>query len=168
MASQIGVPVPMLRQLLYQMSLLHVIRYVPADHATVIYLRHDRLRPKNVNLEPQRHAMLKSAAVGRMEKMIEYVSQSDTCRSAYLLEYFGQKESADCGTCDVCRAKSAGKRTGLASEMKTFINDEMAGSYTLDDVLGRFAVPGRFSTDECITTLRRLIDQEEVPKVESL
>ena len=160
----------MLRQLLYQMSLLHVIRYVPADHATVIFLRHDRLRPKNVNLEPQRHAMLKTAAVGRMEKMIEYVSQTDTCRSAYLLKYFGQKESADCGTCDVCRAKassgaSANKQPDLAAEMKAFINDEMSGSYTLDDVLGRFAVPGRYSTDECITTLRRLIDQEEVPKV---
>ena len=163
MASQLCVPVPMLRQLLYQMSLLHVIRYVPADHATVIFLRHDRLRPKNVNLEPKRHAMLKSAAVGRMEKMIEYVSQSDTCRSAYLLEYFGQKESADCGTCDVCRAKASGKRSDLASEMKAFINDEMAGSYTLEDVLGRFAVPGRYSTDECIATLRRLIDQSDVP-----
>ena len=167
-ASQIGVPVPMLRQLLYQMSLLHVIRYVPADHATVIFLRHDRLRPKNVNLEPQRHAMLKTAAVGRMEKMIEYVSQADTCRSAYLLEYFGQKESADCGTCDVCRAKassgaSANKRPDLAAEMKAFINDEMAGSYTLEDILGRFTAPGRYSTDECITVLRRLIDQSQVP-----
>jgi ATP-dependent DNA helicase RecQ len=35
--------------------------------------------------------------------MIDYVTQEDTCRSAYLLEYFGQTDSADCGTCDVCR-----------------------------------------------------------------
>ena len=164
-ASQLGVPVPMLRQLLYQLSLQHVIRYVPSDHATVIFLRHDRLRPKNVNLEPQRYAMLKSAAVGRMEKMVEYVSQTDTCRSAYLLEYFGQKESAECGTCDVCRAKSAkpSAQSDLSSEMKTFINGEMSGKYTLEDVLCRFSAPGRYSTDECILALRHLIDRSDVP-----
>ena len=165
LSSHLGVPVPMLRQLLYQLSLQHVIRYVPADHATVIFLRHDRLRPKNVNLEPQRHAMLKTAAVGRMDKMIDYVSQTEVCRSAYLLEYFGQTESADCGTCDVCRAKSLRRpaQSDLSSEMKTFINDEMAGNYTLEDILSRFSAPGRYSTDECIMTLRRLIDQSEVP-----
>ena len=164
-ASQIGVQVPMLRQLLYQLSLQHVIRYVPCDHATVIYLHHDRLRPKNVNLEPQRYAMLKTAAVGRMDKMIDYVSQTEVCRSAYLLEYFGQSESTDCGTCDVCRSKSAkpARQADLSSEMKAFINDEMAGKYTLEDILSRFSAPGRYSTDECIMTLRRLIDQSEVP-----
>ena len=165
LSSHLGVPVPMLRQLLYQLSLQHVIRYVPSDHATVIFLRHDRLRPKNVNLEPQRHAMLKTAAVGRMDKMIDYVSQTEVCRSAYLLEYFGQTESADCGTCDVCRAKSVRRpaQSDLSSEMKTFINDDMAGNYTLEDILSRFSAPGRYSTDECIMTLRRLIDQSEVP-----
>ena len=166
LASQLGLQVPMLRQLLYQLSLLHVIRYVPCDHATVIFLHHDRLRPKNVNLEPQRHAMLKSAALERMEKMIEYVTETDTCRSAYLLEYFGQKESADCGTCDICRSKSTERKSAisaLSAEMVAYINDEMAGSYTLEDILRRFAVPGRFSTDECVSTLRRLIDISEVP-----
>ena len=165
-ASQIGVQVPMLRQLLYQLSLLHVIRYVPCDHATVIFLHHDRLRPKNVNLEPKRYAMLKSAATGRMEKMIDYVSQSDVCRSAYLLDYFGQSKSADCGTCDVCRAKSAGTRkssSDLASEIATYINDEMSGEYRLNDILSRFAVPGRHSNDECIAILRQLLDRSEVP-----
>ena len=165
-ASQIGVQVPMLRQLLYQLSLLHVIRYVPCDHATVIFLHHDRLRPKNVNLEPKRYAMLKSAATCRMEKMIDYVSQTDVCRSAYLLDYFGQSESADCGTCDVCRAKSAGTRkssSDLASEIATYINDEMSGEYRLNDILSRFAVPGRYSNEECIAILRQLLDRSEVP-----
>ena len=164
-ASQIGVQVPMLRQLLYQLSLQHVIRYVPSDHATVIFLHHDRLRPKNVNLEPQRHAMLKSAATGRMDKMIDYVNQTDVCRSAYLLEYFGQKESSECGTCDVCRAKSprSSRKSDPSSEMMTFIIDEKAGEYTLDEIICRFASPGRYSADESIQVLRRLIDEGSVP-----
>jgi len=103
-ASQIGVQVPALRQLLYNLALEHVIRYVPCDRATVLFLHHDRLRPKNVNLDPERYQMLKNTALARMQKMIDYVGQEDVCRSSYLLEYFGQKDAEDCMTCDVCRA----------------------------------------------------------------
>ena len=102
-ASQVGVPVPMLRQLLYNLSLEHVIRYVPCDRATVLFLHHDRLRPKNVNLDPEKYDLLKNSALERMQKMVDYVSQEEVCRSSYLLEYFGQTETTDCRTCDICR-----------------------------------------------------------------
>ena len=163
-AAQVGVQVPMLRQMLYQLSLEHVIRYVPCDHATVIFLHHDRLRPKNVNLDPKRYAMLKSSFGERMQKMIDYVSQEDTCRSAYLLEYFGQSKSADCGTCDICRAAKSAK-SSLEKEMTAYINDEMSGNYTIDDILSRFAAPGHYSPDDCISTLRKLIDSGTVGRM---
>lgn len=156
-ASQVGVPVPMLRQLLYKMSLEHTIRYVPADHATVIFLHHDRLRPKNVNLDPKRYAMLKDSCVGRIQKMIDYISEETVCRSRYLLEYFGQTESEDCGTCDVCRAAKTA-RPSLEKEMAAYINEELSGNCIVDDVLRHFAAPGRYSPEDCISTLRKLID----------
>lgn len=104
-ASQIGVTVPGLRQLLYDMALEHVIRYVPCDKATVLFLHHDRLRPKNVNLDPERYEMLRTSALERMQKMVDYVNEEEMCRSSFLLEYFGQKEAEDCGTCDICRGQ---------------------------------------------------------------
>ena len=102
-AAQVGITVPVLRQLLYNLSLEHVIRYVPCDRATVLFLHHDRLRPKNVNLDPERYDLLKNSALERMQKMVDYVSQEEVCRSSYLLEYFGQTETTDCKTCDICR-----------------------------------------------------------------
>ena len=163
-ASQVGVPVPMLRQLLYKMSLEHTIRYVPADHATVIFLHHDRLRPKNVNLDPKRYAMLKDSCVGRIQKMIDYISEETVCRSRYLLEYFGQTDSEDCGTCDVCRAKpKAARSEDPAALISSFINDEMSSIYAIDDVLCRFASPGQLAPEDCVTVLRRLIDEGKVP-----
>jgi len=104
LASRSGVQVPVLRQLLYALSVEHVIRYVPHDHTTVLYLHHNRLRPKNLNLYPERYDFLKSSYEERMQKMIDYVQEDDVCRSRFLLEYFGQMESEDCLTCDVCRA----------------------------------------------------------------
>ena len=109
LASRIDVTVPMLRQLLYRLSLEHVIRYVPCDHATVIYLHHDRLRPKNVNLDIEKYNLLKSSFSERIQKMVDYVQEEDVCRSSYLLEYFGQAESEACRTCDICRAAGSSR-----------------------------------------------------------
>lgn len=167
-ASCVGVQVPMLRQLLYRLSLEHIIKYVPADHATVLYLHHDRLRPKNINLDPERYAFLKEAGLSRMQKMIDYISEDDVCRSAYLLEYFGQSESADCGTCDVCRRTGKKALTQLAasdleSDLISFVNDEKSGVYTLDDIKVRFLSSNLSSSDDLITTVRTLIDRGVIP-----
>lgn len=163
-ASQVGTTVPMLRQLLYKLSLEHVIRYIPCDHATVIFLHHDRLRPKNLDLDPDRYVMLKESFTGRMQKMIDYVSEESICRSSYLLDYFGQADSADCGTCDICRTRSKDpKSIRLPESLAKYINDEMSGEYTIGSVLARFASPSMCSKEECISVLRELIDRGTVP-----
>ena len=160
LAGSIGVPVPMFRQLLYKLSLEHVIRYIPNDHATVLFLHHERLRPKNVNLNPERYDLLKGSSHDRMQKMIDYVSEEDTCRSTYLLEYFGQKESKDCGTCDVCRKGVKPMKRDVEQEIMSFINEECGGRYSLDDVMRRF---GGERPDDCPGILRRLIDEGQIP-----
>ena len=99
----VGLTVPSFRQLLYTMSLEHIINYVPQDHSDVIFLHHDRLEPGNVALSPKRLAMLKDSASRRIQAMIDYVSEENQCRSRFLLAYFGQEESEDCGKCDICR-----------------------------------------------------------------
>ncbi|MCQ2169047.1 MAG: RecQ family ATP-dependent DNA helicase [Bacteroidales bacterium] len=132
-----GINIPSLRQLLYSISLLHVIRYIPADNSTVLILHHGRLMPGNVNLQPEKYRFLKEKAESRTGAMIEYVSESDECRSRYLLRYFGQTETSDCGTCDVCRSKEKWKKaleTFLAGnpdagleEVKAFIDNPANG-----------------------------------------
>jgi ATP-dependent DNA helicase RecQ len=164
-ASKVGLPVPMFRQLLYRMSLEHVIKYIPSDHATVLFLHHERLRPKNVHLDPERYDLLKNASLGRMQKMIDFVSEEDVCRSAYLLKYFGQEESADCGNCDVCRSaksKTAGHEDS-AAQLKYFINEEKEGRYSIDDVTLKFASAADSVSDDLMLVLRRLIDEGIVP-----
>lgn len=166
-ASCIDVSVPQLRQLLYKLSLEHVIRYIPNDHATVLFLHHERLRPKNVNLDPERYAFLKQSSCTRMKKMTDYISENDTCRSAYLLEYFGQSESEDCGTCDICRSaisskpSSAGSPESAEAAVLYFVNEEKAGVYTHDDIALRFSSSADYQ--EYISALRRLVDAGRIP-----
>lgn len=132
-----GINIPSLRQLLYSISLLHVIRYIPADNSTVLILHHGRLMPGNVNLQPEKYRFLKEKAESRTGAMIEYVSESDECRSRYLLRYFGQTETSDCGSCDVCRSKEkwkkaleaflAGNPDAGLEEVKAFIDNPANG-----------------------------------------
>ncbi len=104
-ADDLSMDVPRLRQLLYRLSLEHVVNYIPADVSNVIYLHHNRLVPGDLNLYPARYASLKANAEERARAMMDYAEQTSECRSEYLLHYFGQTETHPCGVCDVCRGR---------------------------------------------------------------
>ena len=156
-AARCGVTVPMLRQLLYQLSVNHVVRYIPADHATVLLIQHDRLRPGNVKLSPDRYKMLRSTYRERVQTMLDYVEEEDECRSQFLLRYFGQEESKPCGKCDLCRSGSA-RPVELAAQLKAWIQAH-AGRYTLLEARAAFGT----ADDTYLGVLRELIDRGEVP-----
>lgn len=166
-ARRAGQTVPQLRQSLYGLSLAHVISYVPTDHSDVVVLHHDRLRPGNVNLMPSRYAMLKESFHARAEAMLEYVSETSECRSRYLLRYFGQTEAADCGTCDVCRARRAALPARTLQQMtrRKLIEyiDEKDGEYSLEEIVAEFGNPSGNHSPDYLDILRQLIDNGDVP-----
>jgi len=156
-ATRCGVTVPALRQLLYQLSVNHVVRYIPADHATVLFLQHDRLRPGNVQLSPDRYKMLRSTYRERVQTMVDYVEEEDECRSQFLLRYFGQEESQPCGKCDLCRSGAARPRE-LETRLKAWI-EARHGSYSLTELRAAFGT----AEDSYLGVLRELIDRGDVP-----
>ena len=162
LASVSGVSVPQLRRLFYLLSVEHVIRYIPCDHTTVIFLRENRLHPKDVKLGAERYRQLRDTSCERTEKMISYVSEDSTCRSRYLLEYFGQDESEDCGNCDICRA-AASRPARTRKALSSYILDDMNGDYTLNDISVRFGSPASDAGEDYLEQLRDLIDRGEVP-----
>ena len=117
LAASSGVSVNALRQLLYQLALMHVIKYIPADEATVIFLHHNRYYPKDLFLDPALYAHLKTNAERRGATMLAYASEEDECRSVFLLRYFGQEHSAPCGHCDVCKERGARKGKGVVERL---------------------------------------------------
>lgn len=166
-ARRAGQTVPQLRQSLYGLSLAHVISYVPTDHSDVVVLHHDRLRPGNVNLMPSRYAMLRESFHARAEAMLEYVSETSECRSRYLLRYFGQTETTDCGTCDVCRARRAALPARTLQQMtrRKLIEyiDEKDGEYSLEEIVAEFGNPSGNHSPDYLDILRQLIDNDDVP-----
>ena len=160
-AARMGVTVPQYRELLYRLSLEHVITYIPMAHADVLTIHHHRYMPGNVALHPKNYLRLQESFHARSEAMLGYVSDHGTCRSQYLLSYFGQQESSPCGTCDVCRRKTA-DRKATAAKLAEFIGSR-DGNYTLDDLKPVFGVPGEQSDPEYLSVLREMIDDGTVP-----
>jgi ATP-dependent DNA helicase RecQ len=177
-AGAMNMTVPGFRQLLYRTALEHVINYIPADHCDVIFLHHDRRRPGDLDLQPEKYSMLKDNYHKRAQAMLEYVSEEDECRSRFLLRYFGQTESYDCGTCDVCRAKTAsGRRLEEGPEPygeKTMSDEATSksiieyisardGKYSLDEIRTEFSNPAKTYSPHWLDILRDLIDDGTVP-----
>ncbi|MCR5561210.1 MAG: RecQ family ATP-dependent DNA helicase [Bacteroidales bacterium] len=105
LASRMGMGVPAFHQLLYRLSLEHVIRYIPGETTDVILLHHGHLAPGNLDLREADYLRLREMSAARTEAMVSFVSEDSECRSRTLLRYFGQEETSDCGSCDVCRAR---------------------------------------------------------------
>ena len=157
--AELGIGVPLLRQLLYGISLEHVIRYVPADHSTVITLHHNRLEPGNVNLLPDKYDFLRKAAEDRLAAMTEYATESSLCRSRFLLDYFGQEESADCGCCDVCRTHGR-KGPDTESVVKKYAREHPG--FTFDELSEWSRDPRNGAPSDILAVCREMMDKGEI------
>ena len=169
-ATKCSISIVQLRQALYRLSIEHVIKYIPCDRADVLFLKTEHLAQGNVKLSPLRYKMLQETYHKRMETMIEYVTEEDVCRSRFLLAYFGQSESADCGKCDVCRRNISKVQVNAGvTEQETsdalveFINVECHGEYSLKQINERFSNPMASYSPDYLDILRDLIDNRVVP-----
>ena len=105
--------------------------------------------------------------------MIDYVTEETECRSRHLLRYFGQTDSSDCGTCDICRAKkTAGEPLETASpsysdllnRLSTYINKDLHGIYDLNVLKRLVNNPAQDPIpQQILDILRNLVDSGTVP-----
>ena len=151
LAARCGVAVSELRQLLYRLSLEHVINYIPSDHSSVIYVHHPRLRPGNVRLSPKQYEMLKENNRKRGGAMVEYASQEKECRQRFLLRDFGQEESADCGRCDICR-----RGKGDKEKIRAFLKENPGCGPA--QIAAFCADPANGITGDAASMVRELLD----------
>ena len=156
-SAKTGLTVPQLREKLYRMSQLHLIRYIPAATSDVLFIKHERLMPGNLDLKPRTYNFLKENQHRRTEAMVEFVTQTEECRSRRILKYFGQTESEDCGNCDICRARKNDER-----QIERKLMSELGEGYCIEDVKRLTGSPETLPP-RVLKVLRRLIDSGTLP-----
>jgi ATP-dependent DNA helicase RecQ len=87
------------------LSKKHVLRYIPQIKTPLIIFKNERLTENNLYIDKQRYERRKEQLKRRVDSIIEYAREDDKCRSRFLIEYFSQPVTSDCGVCDVCLAR---------------------------------------------------------------
>jgi len=84
-----------------------VIDYVPKSQTPFIYFTKERVHIDRIKISKENYDLRKKDYTEKIESVIHYATDSATCRSQILLSYFGETDTAACGTCDICKAKEA-------------------------------------------------------------
>jgi len=94
------------------LSRMHVLSYIPKSDMPYVYIPTSREEARHLLFPREIYEYRRRAMAERIDAMKRFVFDSTRCRSVVMLEYFGEKNSRDCGRCDVCR------RAGVSSLRK--------------------------------------------------
>jgi ATP-dependent DNA helicase RecQ len=143
------------------LSAHHIIHYIPAKKIPTIYYAQNREELKHLNIPPSVYEDRKERQQKRIEEVIYYGSSDVECRSRILLRYFGEKDTKDCGHCDVCLAKKHAEigdsvMNRILQAVLDFIENEK--EVALDKVIHSL----RFPKAQIIEAVRLLCDNEQL------
>lgn len=82
-----------------------IIDFIPHKKTPVVCYTMARVETDSVNLPLSVYEERKMDFQKRIDEISEYATSEEKCRSRMLLSYFGDKDAADCGQCDVCLAR---------------------------------------------------------------
>lgn len=87
---------------LIELDKLEVIDYISPKNKPQLIFTIERLDAKDLFISKENYALRKKTARKRLDTLKKYLASSSTCRSNFLLKYFGESTSQRCGQCDVC------------------------------------------------------------------
>ncbi|MCM1152840.1 MAG: RecQ family ATP-dependent DNA helicase [Muribaculum sp.] len=95
---------------LLELSRAKIISYIPRRRCPMIYIPTAREEGRYLIIGKDIYEQRKKVMTERTEAMIDYAFNVGGCRVSRMLAYFGEKNAADCGQCDVCREQKRQKR----------------------------------------------------------
>ena len=127
---------------LVALSERQIISYIPRKTVPVITYLEERLDERNLYIDPGRYRFRKERYEKRLRALLRYAASTDTCRNKYLLAYFGELNTAECGRCDVCLEKRKDRQgrpeePGLRDSILEVLKEKGRGLEELVDNLGR-------------------------------
>ena len=88
--------------MLKELNRKHIISFIPRKSTPRIRYTQSRVEQSELVIPQNVYEQRKDLFRARIEAVIDYAENEYICRSRQLLRYFGEKETKDCGQCDVC------------------------------------------------------------------
>jgi len=144
---------------LVKLSALNIIKYIPGKKTALVIFTEERLQRKALKISPENYSQVKEKHIIRLNKMIDFADYNTRCRSAILLDYFGE-ESDRCGQCDVCRERNELDLSKYEFDLILEEIKELLGTQKYDTVelVYRIGMP----EDKVIKVVRWLLDHNKL------
>jgi ATP-dependent DNA helicase RecQ len=115
-----------------------VISFIPQTTLPKLIFLQNRINLKFESIRLINYPILKEKALTRINSVVNYVTEKNSCRSRLLLSYFNETDFKDCHYCDVCVEKykrNLETEEGLIENIKIELSNQ---SYSLPDLLRKF------------------------------
>ena len=110
--------------MLKELQRLQIAEYQQKKIKPQIVFASPRIDIKDLYISDRNYKDLKKAAAQRRDAIIDYATNSATCRSKQLLQYFGEEQKDDCGICDVCIAKKKQRNNDIQTAILQALEHE--------------------------------------------
>lgn len=158
-ATRAGITPHEVYEILTGLSKYRIVNYIPHKKIPFIIYTRTREELKYIRIPRSAYEERKERFENRVAKVLEYLNNRHHCRSRILLSYFGEKNSPDCGCCDVCHARN---RSGVTNYEYNTIRQLLEQSVGEEAVLvSELIKPFPFPMETSITVIRFLTDHDE-------
>ena len=102
LAQQTGMTRPQVYMTLRELAQKNILMFIPQKKTPYVRYMQRREDPEHLIIPRAAYEDLKEKFVQRIRMMVEYATEDHECRSRFLLRYFGETDTKDCGQCDIC------------------------------------------------------------------
>ena len=145
-------------EILVSLHSKRLVQYAPSKKCPIITFTRHRVLGSELHFEHAVYDERKAIFGDRLNAIIKYATTTDKCRSALLLEYFGEKNGAACGCCDVCAEERARATVEQPPQLRGIMELLSDGQLHPLEELDRLGL----TRDEMKALLRELCDEEKI------
>lgn len=135
-ASVMGIDEHEVYMVFKELSRRNIISFIPKKDVPRIKYTQNRVEENELVIPQNVYEQRKKLYKQRIEAVINYAENDNICRSRQLLRYFGEKNSHDCGQCDVCIANRKASKEDkeelrqIREEIKQMLADRKSHNIT--------------------------------------
>ncbi len=146
---------------LEQLQEMNVVTYIQRSDLPQIVFMNARIDARYLEISREHLDDRRKRFEARARSMIQYASSENRCRSQMLLEYLGENNSNDCGTCDVCINKKKAAMGGdeLASISREVETKLSARPLSLNELLGSIV---NIKEERTMHVVQWMLDNEKI------
>ncbi len=160
LAGKLGISVEKIWDYFNMMSKQKILQIIPQLKTPYIIYTQPKLPESYIKLSASAYADRRKRFIKRIDAIWNYVSNTRTCRSQLLLRYFGEKNSKECGRCDVCvqRRKNDSKLIQINYIKNKVIDEVKLCPISPESIISNISE----NKDFVYEVISRLLEDEEI------